>query len=84
MDTNKYEVNKEANNKQLAIAQDEASYFFTVVIESLQDSVVTINPDGIITSWNKSAERIYGYPAEEAIGRSMGMVTFPDDFKELL
>src|SRR5262249_17518858 len=39
------------------------------IVESSDDAVLTENLDGIITSWNKGAERIYGYSAEEAIGK---------------
>jgi PAS domain S-box-containing protein len=38
------------------------------IIESSDDAIVSWNLDGVITSWNKGAERVYGYCAEEAIG----------------
>ncbi|WP_205513262.1 PAS domain-containing sensor histidine kinase [Longitalea arenae] len=66
------------------IQDNEAKFFLASVIDTLQDSVVTVNLDGMVTSWNKGAERLYGYPAKEIIGRSLGMVTFADDFSDLL
>jgi PAS domain S-box-containing protein len=42
-------------------------------VESSNDGIIGETLDGIITSWNKSAERIYGYTAQEAIGRSVQM-----------
>jgi len=39
------------------------------IVESSNDAIVGKTPDGIITHWNKSAERIYGYSAEEIIGK---------------
>jgi PAS domain S-box-containing protein len=41
------------------------------IVESTDDAVVTKNLDGIITSWNRGAERIFGYLAEEIIGKSI-------------
>lgn len=40
------------------------------IIETTADAVIAISPDGSITLWNKSAERIFGYKAEEVLGKS--------------
>jgi PAS domain S-box-containing protein len=39
------------------------------LVENSDDAIITKNLDGIISSWNKSAERIFGYAAEEVIGK---------------
>ncbi|MCD9816302.1 PAS domain S-box protein, partial [Bradyrhizobium diazoefficiens] len=48
------------------------------IVESSDDVIVSKNLDGIITSWNKGAERIFGYSAAEAIGQPITLV-IPED-----
>src|ERR1019366_2447014 len=47
------------------------------IVESSYDPIIGSTVEGIIVSWNKGAERVYGYTAEEAIGRSMSMLAPP-------
>jgi PAS domain S-box-containing protein len=51
------------------------------VIEFSDDAVVTMTIDGIITSWNPAAQRIYGYSAEEVLGRPVTLL-IPADHEE--
>ena len=55
-------------------------YFLAAIVESSQDSIITINFDGVVTTWNKAAELLYGYSATEAIGNSLTALTLPEDF----
>lgn len=59
-------------------------YFLAAIVESSQDSIVTINLNRVITTWNKAAENLYGYMAEEVIGKSLEMVMLPEDFVDLI
>ena len=48
------------------------------IVESSDDAIVSKNLDGIITSWNSGAERVFGYSASEAIGQPITLV-IPED-----
>lgn len=52
------------------------------IVKSSKDAIITKTLDGIITSWNSSAERIFGYSAQEAIGKSMTMLIPLDHINE--
>ena len=52
------------------------------IIESSDDAIISKTLEGIITSWNPGAERMFGYLASEAIGKSMLMLFPPDRANE--
>ncbi|WP_052389526.1 PAS domain S-box protein [Belnapia moabensis] len=54
-----------------------------LVLESSADfAVLTADLDGIITSWNSAAERVMGWPEEEAVGQDIRMIFTPEDQAE--
>ncbi|HEY5513804.1 MAG TPA: PAS domain S-box protein, partial [Geomonas sp.] len=61
----------------------EKEHLLSAIVQSSDDGIVAEDLDGIILSWNRGAERIYGYSAEEIIGKSVAMVIPPDHPDEL-
>ena len=68
-------VTRDLSESKLA---DERSHWLSSIVESSDDAIVSKSLNGIIATWNKGAERIFGYPAEEAIGRPITIV-IPED-----
>jgi PAS domain S-box-containing protein len=61
---------------------EEAKASLAAIVESSEDAIVSKDLKGIITSWNQGAERLYGYSAQEAVGRSITMVIPSDRLDE--
>ena len=53
------------------------------VIESSDDSILTKTLDGTITTWNKGAERLYGYKVEEIVGKNVAQLAPPEKQGEM-
>jgi PAS domain S-box-containing protein len=58
-----------------------APYWLAAIIESADDAIISKTLDGIITSWNEGAERIFGYAPEEAVGMPV-TILIPQDHQD--
>ena len=58
--------------------QFEPAAYLAAIVNSSDDAIVSKNLSGVIQSWNKAAERMFGYSAREAIGQPMLLIISPD------
>jgi len=62
---------------ELKRAEEERSKL-AAIVESSEDGIIGKTLDGIITSWNAGAERMYGYTAREMVGRPIDVIVAPE------
>lgn len=73
---------REASGKSsVELAHDREIARLAAIVDSTDDAIISKSVDGIIESWNAGAERLYGYTAQEVIGRPMSNL-LPKDLLE--
>ena len=64
-------------------AAEEAQRFLASIVECSEDAIVANSPDGTILSWNRGAQALLGYSAEEAIGKHLSMIIQPEELHHI-
>jgi PAS domain S-box-containing protein len=65
----------------LRLKADKAVGLLAAIVDSSDDAIVSKTLEGIITSWNAGAERLFGYTAKEAVGQHISMI-IPQDRRD--
>jgi PAS domain S-box-containing protein len=63
------------------VQAERAGDLLAAIVDSSDDAIVSKTMDGVITSWNKSAERMFGYTREEAVGQHITLI-IPEDRRD--
>jgi len=63
-------------------AAEESNGLLAAIVESSDDAIIGKSLNGVIRSWNKGAERLFGYSAEEAVGKHISLIIPPNRLDE--
>ncbi len=63
---------------QVQLATEKVARHLAAIVENTDDVIIGRDLDGMVTSWNAAAERLYGYNAEEMIGKPLSILIPPD------
>ena len=72
-----YEI---AHRKRVEQALRETEEYLRLTLESVKDfAIFTVDPQGLVVTWNPGAERLFGYPEKEILGQQLAILFTPED-----
>ncbi len=80
---NKTKVVRPSRGSTPAPRPRDAGRLLAAIVESADEAIIGKTLDGIVTAWNPSAERIFGYAAVEMIGQPISLIAAPDRRDEM-
>jgi len=69
--------------KQRTIKVSDDRLLLAAIVESSDDAIIAMTQESVITTWNRSAQRLYGYASDEVVGRKGTFLMPPDRLNEL-
>ena len=69
--------------KRLVRQLEEDRARLAAIVESSDDAIIAVDPEGAITSWNAGAERMFGYPADQMKGVHLSFLVAPEKTEEI-
>jgi PAS domain S-box-containing protein len=78
----RFQVSADEHHHVSKVLQSAVQEALAAIVESSDDAIVSKTLDGVIQSWNKGAERIFGYAQEEVIGKPITIIIPPDRLQE--
>jgi two-component system cell cycle sensor histidine kinase/response regulator CckA len=76
-------ANEELDRRKTRELRDSQNRL-ALIVDSSQDAIIGKTLDGIVTHWNKGAEQMYGYTAQEMVGKPISLLAPPEHIDEIL
>jgi PAS domain S-box-containing protein len=75
-------VAKDITERKRLETAERDQFFLAAIVSTAEDVIVSKDLNGVVTSWNRAAEKLFGYTAEEMIGRPISILIPPEHFNE--